>query len=74
MPKSNKGKNKNIESFSNSVKEISNTGKNLSSTIISHIKEIPNLPWDKLPKDRYIVLILALIGIILFFLIFNVWL
>lgn len=74
MPKLNKGKNKNIESFSKSMKGIGNTGKDLSGTIFSHIKELPNLPWDKLPKDRYVVLFIALISMILIFLIFNVWL
>ena len=74
MPKLNKEKNKTTNSFSKSIKGIGSTGKNLGNSLISHIKELPNLPWDKLPKDRYIVLIVALIRMILIFLIFNVWL
>lgn len=74
MPKLNKEKNENIKSFSNSIKEAGSTGKNLKDMIFTHIKELPNLPWDQLPKDRYIVLIVAFISMILIFLIFNVWL
>ena len=74
MSKLNKQKNQRTNSFSNSMKGIGNTGKNLGNSLFSHIKELPNLPWDKLPKDRYAVLIIALISMILIFLIFNVWL
>ena len=74
MPNSNKNKNKSNNSFSNSIKGIGNTGKSLGDTVFSRIKELPNLPWDKLPKDRYIVLFIAFLSMILIFLIFNVWL
>lgn len=66
-----KEKNTKTESFTNSVKEMQSTGKDLSSKIVNGIKILPKLPWDKLSKEHYLTLIITLIGSILIFLVFH---
>lgn len=59
-------------SFSNSVTKIGSSSKDAGIKIFQAIKDLPNLPWDKLPKERYIALIVALLGMIAIFIVFGI--
>ena len=60
-------KNKKNVSFSNTFNEIGKNAKTAKKSTLNSLKEIPNLPWNKLPTQGWILLIASFILMILIF-------
>lgn len=65
-------KNKKKVSFSNTFNELGKNAKTAKNSTLNSIKEIPNLPWNKLPVQGWLLLIVSFILMILIFYVFCI--
>lgn len=58
-------------SFVSSVKNIGKTSKETSVFAFKKLKELPNLPWKKLPKEGWLMLIFGAVLMVFVFVLFT---